>query len=724
MKEDEVEYESSDSEPMKPKTIIKSSEINTHEIGNEYVFLKYDYAKDEINYKPINLVLQKYDHKTNFYFFKHPYGTTMLMRGIDRFVDKTIIWEYTEKDTNGWENTDYYICPEITYDYLNDNYCNFFIENLYYDFTVTRKEGITSSVKNARLLFDNKTLHDDSVVYIFMDEDRNKFYSFIINERDEFEFYGKKSDAEIAVRNGICDSSSKIQDICMDDLDDDDELSEETESNEIAICISCGESFFKEEEEKVVLKEPFSEVSSPPLVNEEYKKYWSDRVQRFYYVNQKSGKSVWEIPKPKPKEDFGFNRPPTNEQTLCFYCRNTIAEMDISGIVYNPMEYPGYYDITNIGRINLNERNEPQPLIITMFFGLHGHGGIVNSKDKKDIKFETRGSEFAKPFTSGYQVELSTFKSKPSCRTHMVCIGNPLFFSMANPIHNGINFNKEIDNLFQEKGANVNSVVQGIIKYETDYHNFSEKELKNIYLTPADIYNYGRRTTSLAYKNHLQLKDRTWGIATNFGLTRTIIAEKYITGYSSETEKQNDITHNTIMDPAVDVKIPIVRALYCNISYQPTGVNSNKKIDEVITLINNTTLSSISTICEDYLINFYKKNIMPNVNNQKVELVSIIIDKSCNYSTADVVFPHIPVSPRITGMLFDGKYNAYNARYNAYNAKGKRNESKSTHKTHKRKQSTSKRKQSKQTKQKRKQSKQTKQKRKQSKQKQSKQSKR
>ena len=615
MKEDEVEYES-DSEPKKPKTIIKSSEINTHEIGNEYVFFKYDYANDEISDETINLVLQGYNHITNFYFFEDPYGTKIWMLGKDRSVDKTIIWEYTEKDTKGWENTyiTYYICPEITYDYLNDNYCNFFIENLYYDFAVTRKEGITTSMKNARLLFDNKTLHDDSVVYIFMDEERNKFYTFIINERDEFKFYGKKSDAEIEVRNGICDSSSKIEDICRDDLDDDDEPSEEMESNEIAICVSCGESFFKEEK----------------------------------------------------------------DQTLCFYCRNTIAEMDESGIVYNPMEYPGYYDIKTIGNIDLNRRNEPQPLIITMFFGLHGHGEIVNSNDKKDIMFKTRGSEFAKPFTSGYQVELSTFRTRKSCRTHMVCIGNPLFFSMADSRHNGITFNEKIDEIFSKKDANVNSVVHDIIKYETDYHNFSEKELKDIYLTD-DLPIYGRRTVNLAYNNHLQMKDRTWGIATNFGLTRTAIAEKYINGYSSETEKQNNIKDNTIMDPAVDVQMPIIRALYCNISYQPTGANSNKKIDEVIPLKNKSTLSSISTICEKYLIDFYKKNMMSNMD-QKVELVSIIIDKSCNYSTADLVFPHIPVSPQIIGIPFQKKYNAKGKRSTRKQSAHKRKRSNNNHK--------------------------------------------
>ena len=121
MKEDEVEYES-DSEPRKPKTIIKSSEINTHEIGNEYVFFKYDYANDEISDETINLVLVK--HKNNvFYNFKDPYETIFTMYGKDRFVDKTIIWE----DTNGF----YYICPQIRYDYIDNlNYCNFFIENL------------------------------------------------------------------------------------------------------------------------------------------------------------------------------------------------------------------------------------------------------------------------------------------------------------------------------------------------------------------------------------------------------------------------------------------------------------------------------------------------------------------------------------------------------------------------------------------------------------------
>ena len=620
MKEDEVEYELSDSEPKKPKVIIKSSEINTHEIGNEYVFFKYDYANDDISDETITFVLQGYNHITNFYFFKDPYGTKYWMLGIDKFADKTIVWE----DTNG----NYYICPQIRYDYIdNQNYCNFFIENLYYDFSVSRTEGISTSVKNARLLFDNKTLHDDLVVYIFILEAKHKFYTFIINEKDEFEFYGKKSDAIIEVRNGICDSP-KIADICIDDLDDDEEdnPSEEIESNEVVICVSCGESFFKEEDD--------------------------------------------------------------NNQTLCFYCRNTIAEMDESGIVYNPMEYPGYYDIKNVGNIDLNGRTEPQPIIITMFFGLHGHGEIVNSKDKMDIQFTTRGSEFAKPFTSGYQVELSTFKSKPSCRTHMICIGNPLFFSMADFRHNGITFNEEIDEIFSKKDANVNSVVHDIIKYETDFHNFSEKQLKNIYLTD-DLPRYGKRTVNLAYKNHLKIKDRTWGIATNFGLTRTAIAEKYINGYSTETEKQNSIKDNLIMDPAVDVKKPIVRALYCNIYYQPTGVNSNKKIDEVILLRNNTTLSSVSTICEDYLVNFYKTNMTSNMD-QKVELVSIIIDKSCNYSTADVVFPHIPVSPRIIGIPFHKKYNA----------KGKRSTRKqSTHKqsTYKRKRSVRKCKQSKYT---------------------------
>jgi hypothetical protein len=269
----------------------------------------------------------------------------------------------------------------------------------------------------------------------------------------------------------------------------------------------------------------------------------------------------------------------------------------------------------------------------------------------------------------------------------MVCIGNPLFLNLADFTHNGITFNKTIDELFSEKDANVNSVVHGIIKDETDYHNFSESVLKDVYFDPQLLERHSRRTVGLAYNNHLAFNDRTWGIATNFGLKPIRIAEKYICGYSSEKEKMVTIKNNLIMDPAVDVKVPIVRALYCNISYKPDNTNSSKKIDEVILLKNNSSLSSISTICEDYLINFYKKNIkLPNPN-QKVELVSIIIDKTCNYSTAAIIFPHIPMSPKIIGMNF----------YRKYNAKGKR-------KTHKRKQSKQMRKQRK-SKQKRKQSK-------------------
>ncbi len=618
--DDEVEYES-DSELKKPKTIT-SSEINTHEIGNEYIFFKYDYFNNIISNENINMVLVGV--KENIYKFINPYKTEIeMLYGIDRFIDsdifynKTIIW--VDNSIN------YYICHQIKFDYINhENYCHFFIEDLYYDFSVTRKEGITNSVKNARLLFDNKTLHNDSVVYIFMLEEKNKFYHFIINEKDELEFYGKKLDPkiqiEIQIKNGICDSS-KIQDICIDDLDDDDD-DEEMDSNEIAICANCGESYFKEA-----------------------------------------------------------------DQVMCFYCRNTIAEMNKKKIFHNPMDYPGYYDIKTVRNIDLNRRDEiPPPIIITMFFGLHGHGQIVNSNNKKDIKFTTRGSEYAKPFTSGYEVEISTFKSKPSCRTHMVCMGNPLLVSFSHFTHNGITFNKKIDELFSKKHANVNSVLHGIIKDETDYHNFSTDFLKDYYFKPDFLTTYGEKLASLGYKNYLALIDRTWGISTNFGSIETAIAEKYVFGYSSKKEKMDRIQANSIMDPAVDVN-PIVRALYCNISYKPDNTNSSKKIDEVIFLKNSSSLSSISSICEDYLINFYKNNIKLQNPNQKVELVSIIIDKTCNHSTDAIVFPHTPVSTKIIDMNFHGKYNA--------EGKGK---------THKRKQSKQRRKQRK-SKQKRKQSK-------------------
>jgi hypothetical protein len=595
------------------KTIITSSEINTHKIGNEYEFYKYDSVKVEVIGEPIILVLVGLDETGIFYDFKDPYENIIKMYGKYKFPDKTIIWQ----DTFNL----YYMCLKLKCEYINHiNHFNFFIANLYYDFIVSRKEGITTSVKTARLLFDNKTLHNDSVVYIFMVEDGNKFYYFISNEECLLEFYDKKLDPEIQIqiqiKNGIC--NSKIQDICTDDLDDNDD-DEEMESNELAICISCGEFFFKEEDE-----------------NEE-------------------------------------------DQTMCFYCINTFAEMYKDEIVHNPMDYPGYYDITTVRNIDLNRRDEiyDQPIIITMFFGLHGHGQIVNSNNKNNIKFTTRGSEYAKPYTSGYEVELSTFQSKksnPRCRTHMVCIGSPLFFNLGNFTHNGITFNKKIDELFSEKDANVNSVVHGIIKDETDFHNFSEEKLKETYLTD-DISIYGEKTAYLAYNNHLALNDRTWGIATNFGLNPIRIAEKYISGYSSEKDKMEFIKYNSIMDPAVDVKVPIVRALYCNISYKPDNTNSSKKIDEVIFLKNNSSLSSISSICQEYLINFYKKNI--NLN-QKVELVSIIIDKTCNYSTEAIVFPHIPVSPKIIGKNFHGKYTAEGKgkTYKQKQSKQKRNQTK------------------------------------------------
>ena len=198
--------------------------------------------------------------------------------------------------------------------------------------------------------------------------------------------------------------------------------------------------------------------------------------------------------------------------------------------------------------------------------------------------------------------------------------------------------------------------------------------MKDYYFDPDFLKTYGKRLAGLGYKNYLALIDRTWGISTNFGRIETAIAEKYVFGYSSKKEKMDRIQANSIMDPAVDVN-PIVRALYCNISYKPDNTNSSKKIDEVIFLKNNSSLSSISSICQEYLINFYKKNI--NLN-QKVELVSIIIDKTCNYSTEAIVFPHIPVSPKIIGKNFHGKYTA--------EGKGK---------TYKRKKSKQKRKQTK-----------------------------
>ena len=141
--------------------------------------------------------------------------------------------------------------------------------------------------------------------------------------------------------------------------------------------------------------------------------------------------------------------------------------------------------------------------------------------------------------------------------------------------------------------------------------------------------------------------ENLWGIATNVGLTKVATAEKFISGYSSEEEKLHREQIGTTLDPGVDVNKPCLRVLFANV---PDGAGGyvNTMIDQTYDLTNNTTMSNIKRMCEGYL--------MIDRQWDGYEKVSVIIDRTCNHATENIVLPHIPIAVPLKGFKYDKTY--------------------------------------------------------------------
>ena len=325
-------------------------------------------------------------------------------------------------------------------------------------------------------------------------------------------------------------------------------------------------------------------------------------------------------------------------QTMCSYCLCDLTRLQLQNVV---IEHPGYYKVKSLP--NLNPGENPR---ITVFFSVNGHGIISNLANRaKPRKYsKTCGSEYAKPFSSTNTIQLSDFVSYPGIKTHLICMGNPLLHHISSDKNNGHNFNRKMRTIcMQSQKYDVNSIVKEIIEYENRLHQYDEDSIAEL------MTNYGPLTKKSVVENYAtEMKNENlWGIATNVGLTKIATAEKFISGYSSEEEKLYRKQIGTSLDPGVDVNKPCLRVLFANVSDGADGY-VNTIIDKPYDLTNNTTMSNIKRMCEGFL--------MMDRQWDGYEKVSVIIDRTCNHATENIVLPHIPVALPLKGFKYGKTY--------------------------------------------------------------------
>ena len=618
MSDDEIEYVSDDENYVRqPRGNVNDiPEMVLYSINSEISFYKFD---GEQLLGPVEFILKGFEPTQSIYGFSDANSEEYILTG-KTIVGKEPIFQgesfeayNLHNDVIIWERlntTEYYLSPKIVYDFIdgtNKNY-NFFIDQNEYLLESKGSQGIISSGVNVKLTVENKKYRDDgsqNIYYTFSNYNSTEIYNFERNENDDFQIIISDTQNSERIYDVKSDTSKcTTTSPCIDDIS---ETFDEEDSNNIDACISCGEEY-----------------------------------------------------------DIGDNDETVEYKGLCAPCIISLKITDSDGIVYKPIQQISFYSLDKLSKKKngLNSRpNIPGPkLIITMFSFLSGHGMVVNKDFRGKINtIIARGSElYGTPgWTATELVETSTFKpgtqcqghstEEYTCKTHIICIGNPLLPTITTVSNNGTLTNNVFDQLCNAN-ASVDESVKQILQFQNSSHNMSLELIKKSVTDKS----YDKKTNDVIVANYYmaQKVGELWGICSNIGKEEIKIAEKYISGYNDEREMISRKRNKEDLDEAVTVQHPIVRAKFCNIYYENTDgtveLNNNIMINHLFMLPDETKLSDVNRNCEKYLCDSVYNHLSQNDTNviralgqnPHIELVSIILDNTCNYAGSGVVLSH------------------------------------------------------------------------------------
>jgi hypothetical protein len=617
--DDEVEYVSDDEVEYVPRPRGRPNtmpEMGLQKLENQNSFYQFDGTQ---LLGPVVFTLKGFDPLQAIYGFTDTNGENYILKGKTILINEPIFQSdiYTQynlrSDVIIWQRdneTEYYLSPEILYDFIdetNRNY-NFFIDQNEYLFKGSGGEG-GSAVSNTlvKLTVEGKNYRDNEaqdVYYTFTNNDSSKIYNFERNANHQFELI--ITDTENGVRNYdiYCDTSecNRINS-CNDDIDE--TLDEGEDSADIGQCISCGEDYHTDDN---------------ITTEDEYK-------------------------------------------GLCAPCKISLQISDSDGVVYKPMKQLPFYTFDKLSRRTIGINSRPDidgpKLIVTMFSVIWGHGMVVNEKFRGQITtLIAEGSQlYGTPgWTATELVETSTFipgtqcQGDYTCKTHIICVGNPLLPTVTTTSNNGQQTNDFFDHL-SSMNATVDDIVQELIQFQNSSHTMTLEQIKTM---------IGRTTSDTKTKDRIienyyrsQQAGEFWGICSNVGSNPQIkTGEKYISGYNDHREMHSRIYYQQDLDEAVRVGQPIVRVKFCNIYYENADggleLNVNIDINKVMRLSNNSKLSDVNRQCEKYLCeSIYPHLCQTDTNvmaaltqNPHIELVSINLDNTCNYAGSGIVLSH------------------------------------------------------------------------------------
>jgi len=616
--DDEIEYVSDDEVEYVPRPRRQPNnmpEMGLQKLENQFSFYQFDGTQ---LLGPAIFTLKGFDPTQAIYGFTDTNGENYILKGKTILINEPIFQSdnYTQYNLRSnviiWQRdneTEYYLSPEIIYDFIdetNRNY-NFFIDQHEYLFKGSVTEGVSVSNTVVKLTVEGKNYRDNEaqdVYYTFTNNDSSKIYNFERNANNQFELIITDTENGVRMYDIYCDTSECARsNLCNDDIDE--TLDEGEDSADIGQCVSCGEDYHKDDN---------------ITTEDEYK-------------------------------------------GLCAPCKISLQISDSDGVVYKPMKQLPFYTFDKLSRrtIGINSRpdiDEPK-LIITMFSVIWGHGMVVNEKFRGQITtLIAEGSQlYGTPgWTATELVETSSFipgtqcQGDYTCKTHIICVGNPLLPTVTTTSNNGQKTNDFFDHL-SSMNATVDDIVQELIQFQNSSHTMTLEEIKIMIGRTGSDTKTNDRVIENYYRS--QQAGEFWGICSNVGSNPQIkTGEKYISGYNDHREMHSRIYYKQDLDEEVRVGQPIVRVKFCNIYYENAdgGVELNVNIDinKVIRLSNNSKLSDVNRQCEKYLCQAIyphlcqtDTNVMAALTqNPHIELVSINLDNTCNYAGSGIVLSH------------------------------------------------------------------------------------
>ena len=619
--DDEVEYVSDDEDyaPRPRSNVNNRPEMDLYSIDSQFPFYKFNGTQ---LFGPVDFTLKGFEPTQSIYAFSDANNESYILTG-KTITGKEPIFQgeslkpyNLHNDVIVWQRlntTEYYLSSKIVYDFIdgtNQNY-NFFIDQHDYLLEGKSSQGVISSLANIKLTVETKKHRDDgeeNVYYTFSNHDSSTIYNFERNENNKFQLIISDTENSERIYDVKSDTSKCTTTApCIDDISE--TLDEEEDSDDIDACTSCGD---------------------------------------YYHI--------------------GDNDKPDEHKGLCAPCIISLQISDINGIVYKPIQKTSFYSFDKLSTKTHGLNSRPKiagpKLIITMFSFLSGHGMVVNKEFRGKINtIIANGSQlYGTPgWTATELVETSTFRpgtqcqGNYTCKTHIICIGNPLLPTITTELNNGALTNNVFDQLC-DADSSVDESVKQLLQFQNSTHSMSLNKIKKFVIDKRN----DKKTNDLIVANYYRAQQigELWGISSNIGSNEEIkTAEKYIGGYKDAIEMADRIQNKLDLDEAVNVNHPIVRAKFCNVYCENAqGIvvaNKNFMINHLFMLPNGIKLSDVNRNCEKYLCeSVYSHLSQTNTNvraaiaqNSHIELVSIILDNTCNYAGSGVVLSHSGVVP-------------------------------------------------------------------------------